>query len=403
MVLLARELFDTNGFIQRDLVPRYSNINLGSSTQKFKKIYVEEFQPDSIIFGSTDAGLVAYNTTDQTTNYEKFVADWASNVYQLGVSKGGSGTLRKLEIGVLGSSTKSTLIFDNTTTNGPKLAFGVGASSSLVDAASSGTSVFLKIAPYVNQSGTAGYTALLVDATENANGSGDQKLLSLALGGTQVFGVLSSGATTIAAGGLTVTAGGVTITAGGLTVTAGGATITAGDLTVTAGNMIFAAASAKVIPGATSLLFRDHADSNTNLSISDAGALVTRASLTVTSGGLTVTSGALLVSSGAITATVGDITATNGNVILSTAGKGLKIKEGSNATMGTATLNGSGTVTVSTTAVKTASRIWLTGVGTTDAGFLTIGTIVDSTSFVINSSGGSDARTVHWVIINPAS
>lgn len=51
-----------------------------------------------------------------------------------------------------------------------------------------------------------------------------------------------------------------------------------------AGNLTFTAASAKIIPGATSLLFRNTGDSATNLSIVDAGTAVFRD--TVTSTGL---------------------------------------------------------------------------------------------------------------------
>lgn len=89
--------------------------------------------------------------------------------------------------------------------------------------------------------------------------------------------------------GFTVSTGGATITAGGLTITAGGATVTAGDVAVTAGNLTFGAASAKVIPGATSLLFRNNADGATNLSIADAGDVVIRGTLTVSGASITGT------------------------------------------------------------------------------------------------------------------
>jgi hypothetical protein len=75
--------------------------------------------------------------------------------------------------------------------------------------------------------------------------------------------------------------GGITVTTGGLTITAGGAVITAGNLTLTAGNLLFSAASAKIIPGATSLLFRNNADSATNISILDAGGVTLRSSLSI--------------------------------------------------------------------------------------------------------------------------
>lgn len=89
--------------------------------------------------------------------------------------------------------------------------------------------------------------------------------------------------------GFVVSTGGATITAGGLTITAGGLTVTAGNVAVTAGNLTFAAASAKVIPGATSLLFRDTADAATNLSIADAGDVVVRGTLTVSGASITGT------------------------------------------------------------------------------------------------------------------
>jgi hypothetical protein len=56
------------------------------------------------------------------------------------------------------------------------------------------------------------------------------------------------------------------------------------DTSLAAGKITFATASQKIVPGATSLLFRDTADAATNLSIVDAGAATFRS--TVTSTGL---------------------------------------------------------------------------------------------------------------------
>lgn len=70
---------------------------------------------------------------------------------------------------------------------------------------------------------------------------------------------------------------------------------------------------------------------------------------------------------------------------------------GADASMGKATLV-AGTVTVNTTRVKTGSYIQLTAIGTTNAGHLGVGTIVDGTSFVISSSSGTDVREVFWEI-----
>jgi hypothetical protein len=90
-----------------------------------------------------------------------------------------------------------------------------------------------------------------------------------------------------------------------------------------------------------------------------------------------------------------------GNINLTTAGNKIKIATGTNASLGTATLS-SGTVTVSTTAVTSSSKIYLTHAGgsVANAGLLYVGTIVNGTSFVINSANASDNDTVNWWIIN---
>ncbi|MBH1939094.1 hypothetical protein I5Q34_33370 [Streptomyces sp. AV19] len=92
-----------------------------------------------------------------------------------------------------------------------------------------------------------------------------------------------------------------------------------------------------------------------------------------------------------------------GDISISTAGKGLKVKEGSNATMGVATLTG-GAATVSTTKVTATSRIFLTSQadgGT--VGFLRISARSAGTSFTITSSSALDTSTVAWLIVEPAS
>jgi hypothetical protein len=123
------------------------------------------------------------------------------------------------------------------------------------------------------------------------------------------------------------------------------------------------------------------------------------------------TAGAL-TNTGAITATSGAITATNGNVIMSAAGTGVQVKEGSNARMGTATLV-AGTVTVSNTSVTANTRIFLSRYSpgaSTALGVISVGTVTASTSFVINSLKTADATVetndvsvVHWLLVEPAT
>lgn len=91
-----------------------------------------------------------------------------------------------------------------------------------------------------------------------------------------------------------------------------------------------------------------------------------------------------------------------GDIVLGTAGLGLKIKEGSNARMGAATLV-AGTVTVNTTAVTANSRIMLCGQNSSGThGELTISARVAGTSFTITSSNAADTRSVAWLIFEPA-
>jgi len=93
-----------------------------------------------------------------------------------------------------------------------------------------------------------------------------------------------------------------------------------------------------------------------------------------------------------------------GDFKLGTAGNGLYIKEGTNATMGVATLVG-GTVVVSTTKVTATSRITLTiqSLGTV-ATPMAIGVTARTagTSFTITSADATDTSVVGWQIFEPA-
>ncbi|MFI9200164.1 hypothetical protein [Streptomyces sp. NPDC053048] len=133
------------------------------------------------------------------------------------------------------------------------------------------------------------------------------------------------------------------------------------------------------------------ATADTNLYRSGADTLATDDAFTV--GGYTTLQGAQ---------TNGDF-ASLGDVTISTAGKGLKVKEGANSTMGTATLV-TGAATVATTKVTATSRIFLTSQADGGTpGFLRVSTRSAGTSFTITSSSALDTSTVAWLIVEPAS
>lgn len=91
-----------------------------------------------------------------------------------------------------------------------------------------------------------------------------------------------------------------------------------------------------------------------------------------------------------------------GDMRLANAGNTFFIKEGTNATMGQATLV-NGSVVVSTTKVTASSRIFLTvnGGTLTNVGFVYVSARTAGTSFTITSSNASDSSNVAWVIIEP--
>lgn len=99
---------------------------------------------------------------------------------------------------------------------------------------------------------------------------------------------------------------------------------------------------------------------------------------------------------------LGTLEVDGASLTLGTAGGGLKVKEGTNATMGTATLV-AGTVVVSTTKVTANSRIFLTAQTSGAApGALRVSARTAGTSFTITSTSGTDTSLVAWFLLEPA-
>lgn len=142
-----------------------------------------------------------YNTADQTTDYERVTESWVGNVYTIGSEQGGTGTKRNIQFNGHGfvvitgaASTAGFLqVADSTSTVSAIVAKFSGTLS-----AASGVQYELQVAPTINQSSTGGYTALDVNVTETATGSGAKKLADLRVGGTSKFSVDNTGATFLA-------------------------------------------------------------------------------------------------------------------------------------------------------------------------------------------------------------
>lgn len=94
----------------------------------------------------------------------------------------------------------------------------------------------------------------------------------------------------------------------------------------------------------------------------------------------------------------GDVNSSTGNVLISTIGKGLQVKTGTNAKIGQATLVG-GTKTVANTSVTANSRIFLSVSATGGTPSTLSYTKINATSFTITSANVLDTSTIDWFIV----
>lgn len=152
----------------------------------------------TLTLGSTATGIALYNTSDQTTNYERVREYWNSNVFTLLSEAGGSGTVRDIRL----TSNTSTATVSNSATGFFTLDRNTSSSGTHTrltgtQTQSSSSLVMLSVAPTINQSGTAGYTALLINPTESATGSGTKRLIDAQVGSSSKFVVGNDGKTIV--------------------------------------------------------------------------------------------------------------------------------------------------------------------------------------------------------------
>lgn len=226
---------------------------------------------------------------------------------------------------------------------------------------------------------------------------------SLAAGST----LTSAGATTLATTGASVNTFGNATGATSVGITSG-----SGGIALTATNAALTANSGTGALGIST----DAAATTVNIATGASVKAVTIGSTTGGSG-VTVNGGLGGITLAGATAITGNAALT-GNLTFTTAGNKIKSTSVATTTTGGANSVGSvalssGTATVTTTAVTSASLIdtWVQSIGATGAspvGRISLGTIVDGTSFVINSTSFTDATSlvttdksvIGWMIIN---
>ena len=152
----------------------------------------------NILSTGSSNGIKIFNTADITTNFEQLAIRAVANVYQIFSGANGTGTTRTLQVG----DSTEYIEFIPANSNGlPKVQITRNSASSASTLnvghagmnRSSGTQYALGVQPTVNQSGTAGYQAILVNVTETATGSGEKNLIQLQVGGVDKFKVDNTG------------------------------------------------------------------------------------------------------------------------------------------------------------------------------------------------------------------
>ena len=124
---------------------------------------------------NTSTSFSHYNTSDQTTNYERFSGYWSGNVYYLSHQYAGTGQRRPIFLNV---NTAGILVSDSAAVSGStRITFNPTTSATSifgVIGSLNGTSSVqnaMVIAPIINQSGSASFTGLRVSPYLQSVGS----------------------------------------------------------------------------------------------------------------------------------------------------------------------------------------------------------------------------------------
>lgn len=144
---------------------------------------------------NTQKGLTIYNTVDREIDYEKAFIGWISNIFSISIQRGGLGNNRKFQLTGNGRTFTfndfgvPTFLWDG----GSSAVLATGTQWAFTSSNSSGDFIQNEVLLTSNQSGTAGYSMLRINVTENSLGSGNHWLIDTGINGIQKFTVDNSG------------------------------------------------------------------------------------------------------------------------------------------------------------------------------------------------------------------
>lgn len=191
----------------RTIIPETHNLyDLGTTSQAWRNLHVASstysgnfvatsttatstfaggVTANQLDFSNTANGIFFYNTADQVTNWERATMDWNSNIFEIRTNAGGSGTGRALRFTQgISSLVQATLSGSVALTGGlweiARTTSGTNYNQTAItgtNTASSGMTNGYADLRVINQSGTAGYTGILIQPTETSTGSGNKRLI----------------------------------------------------------------------------------------------------------------------------------------------------------------------------------------------------------------------------------
>lgn len=154
----------------------------------------------SLTIGSTGTGIALYNTVDQTTNFERLIGSWSGNIFTLGTSNGGGGSIRNINImsGNVGLSVSSAGTLGTGSVYKNLIASAITGTGSNLNVnstfnGSSGIQTMLGVTGTLTQTSTAGYTGILVNPTESTIGSGQKNIADFQVGNTSLWRIDDKG------------------------------------------------------------------------------------------------------------------------------------------------------------------------------------------------------------------